>query len=214
MKSFLEFLKESVDTHVLAFGRMNPPTSGHMKVIDTVRNVANQENASHSVVVSHSNNPKNNPLTKEQKIKHLKRYSPTTNFNSASKEFPTILHHVSNIYNSGKRNLIVVAGSDRVDEYKKLLDKYNGQTAKHGHYNFDSIRVISSGKRDPDSEGTDGMSGTKMRQYASENNFHEFRKGVPEHVSDKHAKELMNDVRYGMKLEENLISKIIGYLKK
>ena len=193
--------------HVMSFARMNPPTTGHMEVVNKLHAVAKEHNAPHSLIVSHSNDAKKNPLTAEQKVKHLKRYSPETNVKAASKESPTILHHAAALHKSGVQHLHVVAGSDRHKEMHDLLHKYNtGEEHKHGSFKFKSITMHSSGERDPDSEGTTGMSGTKMRQHAHENNFAEFRKGVPSHVSDKHAHELMKDVRHGSGIKEETIS--------
>lgn len=193
--------------HVMAFARMNPPTTGHMEVISKLHAVAKEHNAPHSLIVSGSHDAKKNPLTPEQKVKHLKRYSPETNVHAASKESPTILHHAAALHKQGVQHLHVVAGSDRHKEMHELLHKYNtGEEHKHGSFKFKSITMHSSGERDPDSEGTSGMSGTKMRQHAHENNFKEFRKGVPSHVSDKHAHELMNDVRKGSGIKEEAIS--------
>ena len=205
MKSFLEVLQEEESSgkhHVMTFGRMNPPTTGHLKLIDKVKEVAHKQGAEHSVVVSHSQDAKKNPLSGEQKVKHLKRYSPGTNFSSSSKEHPTFLSHAEHLHKKGVTHLHMVVGSDRVKEMKEKLHKYNG-THKGALYNFKKIHVHSAGHRDPDAEGEEGVSGTKMRHHASTNNFKEFRKGVPEHVSDKHAKELIHDTRKGMGLHEN-----------
>jgi hypothetical protein len=207
MKRFLDVIAEEEKKSkkaVLAFGRMNPPTSGHLKLIDRVRHVADKEGASHHVVVSHSQDSKKNPLSGEEKIKHLKRYSPGTRFSASSKEHPTILHHAAKLHAQGHDHLIVVAGSDRVKEMHDLLHKYNGKTAGHGHYHFKKIEVRSAGHRDPDAEGTEGMSGTKMRQHAKNKDFSSFRQGVPHHVSDEHTKELMHDVSRGMGLHEDV----------
>lgn len=207
MKSFLDILEEEKSGevhHATTFGRMNPPTTGHLKVIDKVKEIAHKHNASHSVVVSHSQDSKKNPLSGEQKVKHLKRYSPGTHVQSSSKEHPTILHHAAELHKKGVTHLHVVVGSDRVKEMHHILHKYNGHEAGHGNYHFKKITVHSAGHRDPDAEGSEGMSGTKMREHAKSKNFHEFRKGVPEHVSDKHAKELMHDTRKGMGLHEDV----------
>ena len=206
MKSFLELVEEAKqgeNHHVMTFGRMNPPTTGHLKLIDKVKEVAKKHNASHSVVVSHSQDAKKNPLSGEQKVKHLKRYSPGTHFETSSKEHPTFLHHAEKLHKQGVTHLHMVVGSDRVKEMKDKLHKYNG-THKGALYNFKHIHVHSACHRDPDAEGSTGMSGTKMRAHASSSNAKEFRKGVPEHVSDKHAKELMHDTRKGMGLHENM----------
>jgi cytidyltransferase-like protein len=206
MKSFLDILeeeKQSEKHHAMTFGRMNPPTTGHLKLIHKVKEVADKHHADHSVVASHTQDSKKNPLSSEDKIKHLKRYSPGTHFVSSSKEHPTILHHAASLHKKGVTHLHVVVGSDRVKEMHHLLHKYNGAEAGHGKYHFKKITVHSAGHRDPDAEGTEGMSGTKMREHAKNKDIHSFKKGVPSHVSDTHAKELMHDTRKGMGLHEN-----------
>ena len=207
MKSFLEILQEEESNskhHVTTFGRMNPPTTGHLKLINKVKEVAHKQGATHSVVVSHSQDSKKNPLSGAEKVKHLKRYSPDTVIKSSSKEHPTVLHHAAELHKKGVTHLHMVVGSDRVKEMHHLLHKYNNVEAGHGKYNFKKINVHSAGHRDPDAEGAEGMSGTKMRQHAATGNAKEFRKGVPSHVSDKHSKELMHDTRKGMGLHENV----------
>lgn len=209
MKSFLELVeeeKQGENHHVMTFGRMNPPTTGHLKLIDKVKDVAKHHNAEHSVVVSHSQDSKKNPLSGEQKVKHLQRYSPGTHFEKSNKEHPSIFHHAEKLHKQGVTHLHVVVGSDRVKEFKDSLNKYNGKPNKEGHvpYHFKKITVHSAGHRDPDAEGSEGMSGTKMREHAKSGNMKEFRKGVPSHVSDKHSKELMHDTRKGMGLHEDV----------
>lgn len=205
MKSFLDLLQEdkSGDVHhVMAFGRMNPPTTGHLKVIDKVKEVAAKHNAGHTVVTSHSQDAKKNPLSAAQKIKHLKRYSPGTNFSASDKEHPTFLHHAAQLHKQGVTHLHMVVGSDRVKEMKEKLHKYNG-TQEGALYNFKKIHVHSAGERDPDAEGTTGMSGTKMREHARNKDLGKFKQGVPSHISGAHAKELMHDTRKGMGLHES-----------
>jgi len=206
MKSFLELYEEQEKTSkpvVMAFGRMNPPTTGHLKLIHKVKELADKHNAKHTVVVSHSQDSKKNPLSAEQKLKHLKRYEPSVHFQSSSKEHPTFLQHAAELHKKGHDHLIYVAGSDRVKEMHDKLHQYNG-THKGALYNFKKIQVVSAGHRDPDAEGAEGMSGTKMREHAKNNDFHSFRQGVPHHVPDKHARELMHDVRKGMGLHESV----------
>jgi cytidyltransferase-like protein len=157
MKSFLDLVEETKQGekhHVMTFGRMNPPTTGHLKLIHKVKDVADKQNAEHTVIVSHSQDSKKNPLSGEQKVKHLKRYSPGTNFKTSSKEHPSIFHHASDLHKKGVTHLHVVVGSDRVKEFKDSLHKYNGVKGKHGHYNFKKITVHSAGHRDPDAEGS------------------------------------------------------------
>lgn len=204
MKSFLDLVEEAKSGevhHVMAFGRMNPPTTGHLKLIDKVKEVAKKHDAGHTVVASHSQDSKKNPLSPAQKVKHLKRYSPGTNFKASSKEHPTFLHHAAELHKQGVTHLHMVAGSDRVKEYDAKLHQYNG-THKGALYNFKKIHVHSAGQRDPDAEGTTGMSGTKMREHAKNKDITKFKQGVPSHVSDEHAHELMHDTRKGMGLHE------------
>jgi hypothetical protein len=206
MKSFKELIieqKKDLNPVVTTFGRMNPPTTGHMKLINKVREISDKEHAPHAVIVSHSQDSKKNPLSSEQKLKTLHRYSPDTNFVGSSSETPTLLHHAAKLHAMGHKHLIMVGGSDRVKEYHDLLNKYNGVEGRHGHYNFDKIEVRSAGHRDPDAEGAEGMSGTKMREHAKNNDLSSFRQGVPSHVKDGHVKELMKDVRKGMGLHES-----------
>ena len=203
MISFNQFLAEqALKTTVMAFGRMNPPTTGHQKLIEKVKDVANQHNANHVVVLSHSQDAKKNPLSADQKINHAKKLFPGTNFDTSSKEHPTFLHKASELHKQGTEHLVMVAGSDRVKEYKDKLHQYNGQSGSHGHFNFKKISVVSAGARDPDAEGVEGMSASKMREHASKGNFGEFKKGLPENTKEIHAKQLYNDVRKGMNVKD------------
>jgi predicted kinase len=204
MKRFLEIAEEKdqdLKPAVMAFGRMNPPTSGHEKLVNKVKEIADKHSAPHHIVLSHSQDATKNPLSAKQKVKHASRAFPGTNIEAASKEMPTFFHHAKRLYDAGRRHLIMVAGSDRVKEYHDLLHKYNG---KKGHFNFDKIEVKSAGERDPDAEGTSGMSATKMREHARNGNFTEFRKGLPSQMKDHHALELYHDTRKGMGLHENV----------
>ena len=188
--------------HVMAFGRMNPITSGHEAVVNKVHSVAKEHGASHNVIVSHSQDAKKNPLSGEQKVKHAKNAFPETNVSSASKESPTILHHAAAAHKAGATHLHVVAGSDRHEEMHNLLHKYNDKDSAHGHYNFKKITVHSSGERDPDSEGTTGISASKMREHAASGNKAEFHKGAPSKMKPEHKDAMYNDVRKGMNIKE------------
>ena len=204
-KQAAEKKPESTNKHVtFAFGRMNPPTTGHEKVVQKMHDVAHEKGGDVKLVVSHSQDSAKNPLTAEQKLKHVKKFFPNTPTEAASKEAPTFLHHLSKLHDQGYKHVTMVAGSDRVDEYKKLIHKYNGVKGSHGHFNFEKAEVQSSGERDPDAEGTEGMSASKMREHAKKGNFAEFKKGVPHHVAEKHAKDMYSDVRKGMGLTESL----------
>jgi predicted RNA binding protein YcfA (HicA-like mRNA interferase family) len=202
---FKDFLTEKTEKHgVLAFGRMSPPTIGHEVLVNKVKDIAKTFNGSHHIVLSHTNDPKKNPLTPQQKLKHTKRFFPGTNLSISTPDAPNFLAQASKLHKEGITHLHMVAGSDRVDEYYKLLHKYNGVKGAHGHFNFKHIKVHSAGERDPDAEGVSGMSASKMRAHAQSGNFKEFRKGIPGHVKDEHAKELYDHVRQGMGLKEDL----------
>lgn len=206
MKSFLEKLEANSKTHkpvVMAFGRMNPPTTGHEKLVNKVKEIAKDYNAPHHIIISHSVDAKKNPLDIASKLKHAQRFFPNTNIESSSKEHPTFLQHAARLHAMGHDHLIMVAGSDRIPEYEKKLQQYNG-TAKGSLYNFKKIEVKSAGQRDPDAEGAEGMSASKMREHAQNNDFHSFKQGVPAHVPEKHARELFRDVRGGMGLHESV----------
>ncbi len=185
--------------HVFAFGRLNPPTTGHGKLIDRVKEIASKVKGSHSVVLSGSQDSQKNPLSSAQKLKHARRFFPNTNLSVASRNEPTLFHHLRKLHSDGVTHLHFVAGSDRLPEYKTLIDRYNG---KSGEFTFKKVTMHSAGERDPDAEGTEGMSASKMRAHAKAGNFSEFRKGIPAHVSDKHAREMYDDVRRGMNLRE------------
>jgi hypothetical protein len=201
---FRDFIQEAPEKHaVMAFGRFSPPTTGHQLVVHKVKEVAAEHNASHHVVLSHTQDSSKNPLSAKTKLKHAKRFFPNTNLSTSDSEHPTFLHHAAKLHQQGVTHLHMVAGSDRVEEYKKKLAQYNGKL-KGALFNFKKITVHSAGERDPDAEGTEGMSASKMRGHAAKGNFKEFKKGIPSHVPEHHAKELMHDVRKGMGIKEDL----------
>jgi hypothetical protein len=206
---FRDFLlKEAKEKHaVLAFGRMNPPTTGHEVLVNKVKDVADKYGASHHVVLSHSQDKSKNPLSARQKLKHAQRFFPNTNLSVSNSESPNFLTQAAKLHKKGVTHLHMVAGSDRVPEYKQLLQKYNG-THEGALFNFKEIHVHSAGQRDPDAEGTEGMSASKMREHAKTGNFKEFRKGIPGHVKNDHAKELFADVRNSMGVREHLENQI------
>jgi len=202
---FIDFLKESKEKHaVMTFMRANPVTSGHQLVVNKVLELAKKHNASAHVILSHSQDSKKNPLTTSQKLKHAKRAFPGVNVSASDKDAPHFLAQASKFHKQGVTHFHMVGGQDRVDEYHKLLHKYNGVKGSHGHFNFKHIEVHSAGDRDPDAEGVEGISASKMREHAQKGNFKEFRKGVPSKMSDAHAKEMFNHVRQGMGVNESV----------
>jgi len=200
MKSFLNLMEEETKSVAMLFGRMNPPTKGHEENVNGLKDYAAKHNADHMVVASGSHDPKKNPLSPEDKIKHLKRAFPQTNIKVADKEHPTILHWASQMHKQGYNHLHVMAGSDRAEEYKRLLNQYNGKEGKHGYYNFKKISVHSTGERKA------GVSDTDMRNHVKNNDYDSFKNGLPSAIqaNDKHAKELFHDTKKGMGIHENV----------
>jgi hypothetical protein len=197
--AFKQYLKEAEKAKTVAvlFGRMNPPTSGHEENVEGLKRLAKSHNADHLVIASHSHDAKKNPLTPQQKLKHLKRAFPGTNVTTSSKEKPTLFHHLSDLHSKGYTHVVLAAGSDRAEELHRIKS-YNGKEGKHGFYNFKSITTASTGERKA------GVSGTDMRKHATNNDFASFRKGLPNKLAahEGHAKELFHDVRSGMGLHE------------
>ena len=202
MKSFLAFVVEEKEkTEVLLFGRMNPITSGHEENVNAAHQLAAKHGGSLRVVASHTHDAEKNPLSPEQKQKHLQRafgHLKNTTISTSSKERPTIMHHAAAAYESGAKHLVIAGGSDRAEEYKNLLNKYNGVSGKpHGEYNFKSITVANTGERKA------GISGTDMRKHASGGNYGKFKAGLPSKIqkNEKYSRDMYNDVRSGMNTE-------------
>jgi hypothetical protein len=194
---FKTFITEEAEkTAVMAFGRYNPPTrEGHGKVFDKVAEVAKRTGGTGHIIASHSENTAKDPLSQSKKIGYIKKMAPKgVNVSGSSREHPSIFHQASKLHAAGHNHLVVVAGSDRVDEYKTALNKYNGVKGKHGYYKFKKIDVESSGNRDADKEGAEGMSASKVRAHARAGNFKEFKSALHPSVHP-HAKEMYDHIR-------------------
>ena len=202
-KSYEKFIKEvRGTTAVFTFGRFNPPTIGHEKLLNVVGSTATKAKAESFVYTSHSQDAKKNPLSNDQKIVFMKMMFPKHRTSFMKTEAKTALHALSEIHKTGKfSKVIMVVGSDRVREFKTLLNKYNDIESKHGFYRFEDIDVISAGERDPDAEGTSGMSASKMRAAVKDKNYDIFKMGVPSGVSEKDSQTLYNAVAKGMKVK-------------
>ena len=180
LKSFSEFLEAAVKEITITFGRFNPPTTGHGILLDKVASVAGKN--AYRIYASHSNDTKKNPLKYDEKIKFLRKMFPKYARSIIDDEnAKTIFNILAIIHKEGFTKLNLVVGSDRVDEFKTLLNRYAGTTLKDGTtYDFkDGLNILSAGERDADSDGADGMSASKMRAAVSANNFKEFSKGLP-----------------------------------
>lgn len=199
--SFKQYLVEETREVFFTFGRMNPPTIGHGKLMNVMSTKAGKN--PYKIYLSQSQDAKKNPLTYEQKIKHTRKMFPKHARNiMMDKKVKTVFDVATSLYDQGYNRINMVVGADRITEFKTLLEKYNGEQGRHGFYNFEKINIISAGDRDPDSEGVEGMSASKQRENASKNDFTTFAQGVPSSMSNKDAKRLFNDVRAGMGLKE------------
>ena len=175
------FLKEDGRaTAVFAFGRFNPPTIGHQKLIDQVLATAKKVNGKGFIFLSHSQNPKKDPLSFNQKLAYLRTLINDPDLEFGHSEANTIIKALQVIEAQGRTRVIMVAGSDRVMEFDKLLKQYNGKPDQKGNdlYNFDFVDVISAGERDPDAEGISGASASKAREFAQNDDFANFSKIV------------------------------------
>ena len=157
----------------------------------------------YKVYLSHSQDAAKNPLQYKEKIKFARKMFPRHARQiimdpSARNVFDIAVK----LYNDGFKNVAMVVGSDRLREFDILLNKYNGKKGKHGFYNFAKITVLSAGDRDPDADGAEGMSASKMRQAAADGDFTKFSQGLPKSASNPDAKSLYNSVRKGMNLKE------------
>lgn len=199
---FKHYILESEEkTAVFTYGRNNPPTIGHEKLFDKTLDVAKKHNTQAHIFTSHSQDNNKNPLSGEHKVKLIKHAYPEAHVASSSKEMPSLLHIAKHLHKQGHQHLVMVAGSDRVDEYHEKLHQYNGSHPK-AMYNFKSIKVVSAGHRDPDAEGAAGMSGTKLREHASAGRKKEFKSGLMSKLSDEHKENVYHAVRSAIKTNE------------
>ena len=196
MKKYKQLIKELPSKKVVfAFGRFQPPTTGHELLVNAVKKIASAQKADHIIFASRTQDKKSNPLPVDRKVYYLKRMFPKTNFVAANAEVRTFMEAAAMLSKKYK-NLVMIAGSDRVPEYKKLLDKYNGDV-----FHFDTVEVVSAGERDPDADTASGMSGTKMREAAKKGDFKLFKKGLPHALTELDSKRLMNEIRVGMGMD-------------
>ena len=200
MRKFRELL-EAPQTIVFAFGRFNPPTTGHEKLINKVKSVAG--NVPYRVYPSFTTNPKKDPLPHALKVAYMRKMFPKHRKNIiADKNAKTAIMIAEMLFKEGYKNLIMVAGSDRVKEFSTLLNRYNDAPDKKGKqlFKFDSVQVISAGERDPDAEGVEGMSASKMRAAATDGDKDAFLTGLPKGFKD--GEKLYRDVRKYMGIRE------------
>ncbi len=150
---------------------------------------------------SHSQDSRTNPLTHKQKFKYLGKMFPRMKRSMQSKATEKNVLEIAVDLSGDYEKLVMVVGSDRVDEFTSLLNSYNGIKSKHGFYEFKEIEVISAGERDPDDDGAGGMSASKMRKAATQGDFEAFQMGASSELTVKEKRNMMNDVRKGLKLD-------------
>ncbi len=196
----IDSLKEAKGKSVaFAFGRFNPPTIGHEKLINKVKSLPTND---YKIFLSRSNDPKKNPLSPRDKLSIMKKMFPTHARNIEINQTNMVLDIATMLYKKGYSDVTMVAGSDRVREFETMLKKYNGVSSRHGKYDFETIKVVSAGERDPDAEGASGMSASKMRAAAAKGDLKSFEKGLPRGVR---ADDIMKQVRKGMNLAANYL---------
>ena len=186
---------ETTETLTVAFGRFNPPTVGHGKLLAAAKKAAAGEDL--KIYPSRSQDPKKNPLDPDMKVGFMKKMFPEYEDNIVNDaEMRSIFNVLTTADEQGYKSVNIIVGSDRQSEFESLAQKYNGDL-----YNFDLIRVISAGVRDADAEGVEGMSASKMRKAVVDDDFDAFRRGTPKELNDGDTQALFDAVRSGMKIK-------------
>ena len=189
----------STDTLTLAFGRFNPPTVGHEKLLQMARKTA--AGGDLKIYPSRTQDPKKNPLDPDMKVSFMKKMFPDFDENIVNDDEMRSIFNVLQTADGEYKNVTIIVGSDRQSEFESLATKYNGEL-----YNFDDIRVVSAGVRDADAEGVEGMSASKMRKAVVDDDFEAFKRGVPSSVKDADAQALYDAVRTGMNVKKKAVT--------
>lgn len=199
INSFKQFNEDKTKEVVFTFGRFNPPTVGHEKLIKKV--VSQSSGNNFRIYVSQSDDPSRNPLKYKEKVQLMRKMFPKYGRNIIfNKKVINVFNILVDLYDQGFRSVTMVVGSDRVPEFKRLMSQYNGKKARHGFYDFDSINTVSAGDRDPDADDVSGMSASKMRAAAKGGDLDSFSKGLPKGFGDKVG--VFNLLRKRMGLKE------------
>ena len=182
-----------------AFDKDMTPDQIHEKLINKVKSVPAND---YKIYLSRSEDPKKNPLSPRTKLDVMKKIFPSHARNIEINTTNMILDICTKLYNQGYTDVNMVVGSDRVREFETIIKKYNDVKSRHGYYNFDNIKVVSAGERDPDAEGATGMSASKMRAAAAKGDLESFKRGLPRNAD---AEKIFKDVRKGMNLAANYL---------
>ncbi len=194
-----EAREANTDTLTLAFGRFNPPTVGHEKLLQMARKTA--AGGDLKIYPSRTQDPKKNPLDPDMKVSYMKKMFPDFDENIVNDDEMRSIFNVLQTADGEYKNVTIIVGSDRQSEFESLATKYNGEL-----YNFDNIRVVSAGVRDADAEGVEGMSASKMRKAVVDDDFEAFKRGIPKSVKDADAQSLYDAVRTGMKIKKKKVT--------
>ena len=192
-------------TLTIGFGRFNPPTTGHEKLMNTIASTS--EGGDYRIYPSHSQDAKKNPLDSGTKVEYMQKMFPDHANNIVhDTNMRTIFDVLKGANSEGYANVNIVVGADRLKEFENLSQKYNGQL-----YNFDNINVVSAGARDVDAEGIEGMSASKLRKAAAEGDYETFRSGIPKPLDDDASEKLFATLRRQMNIEEDFFNEIHAY---
>ena len=192
----MRILENKQNAVVYAFGRFTPIHAGHEKLVNATVALAKKLGVPHVIYASKTQDAKRNPLHIDQKLAYMRHAFPGANVQASGGEANDFIK-VATLLNKNHDTLYMVAGSDRVVDYKNTLDRYNGKL-----FNYKNIVVVSSGERDPDADSASGLSASKMRAAATSGNFNLFKSGVPSKMSLSMAKKMYDDVRAGLKISE------------
>ena len=210
MKSFTRFITEAISSQTVAkpnpnddeadmtvaFGRFNPPTTGHEKLLNKVKQVAGRGN--YEIYPSRSNDPAKNPLDPDTKIGYMQQMFPAhAKHIMNNNKTRTIFDALKGANERGAKSVNIVVGQDRQKEFENLANKYNNKL-----YKFDRINVVSAGDRDPDGDGVSAMSASKLRKAAADDDYDTFRTGIPQSFKDDNARKLYDSLRQGMKIKK------------
>ena len=201
-KKFSTFMREAKEKGaVFTFGRFNPPTTGHEKLVNKLNSMKSYGDV--LLFSSHSNDKVKNPLSHKDKVKYLKAFFGRK-VNVIDADVRQIFQILVFLHNKKYTKIKMVVGSDRVREFDTIIKKYNSVKGRHGFYNFSEILVVSAGERDPDADDVSGMSASKMREFAEKGDFESFKDGVPS-TGKRLAEKLYKDIRKGMGIAEGTL---------
>jgi len=183
------------DALTLVFGRFNPPTTGHKKLLDTAKGISGENDF--RIYPSRSHDPKKNPLDPGTKIKFMKKmFADYEDEIVNEKDMKTIFDVLLTAQEEGYKEVTIVVGSDRLGEFKNLAQKYNGDL-----YDFENISVVPGGTRDSDAEGVEGMSASKIRKAVKDDDRKAFERGIPSSIGDDEINNLWNELKRSMGLD-------------